>query len=96
MALDHPRVPVIALTARSDEIDIVLGLDAGAVDYVVKPFHLAELLARIRAHLRFAETARSDARQRQVVAGDVMIDTAARAGVRRHRSRSRCGRRSST
>ena len=78
MALDHPRVPVIALTARSDEIDIVLGLDAGAVDYVVKPFHLAELLARIRAHLRFAETARSDARQRQVVAGDVMIDTAAR------------------
>ncbi len=78
MALDHPRVPVIALTARSDEIDIVLGLESGAVDYVVKPFHLAELLARIRAHLRFAEGAGDGGRQRRVVAGDVVIDAAAR------------------
>jgi DNA-binding response OmpR family regulator len=78
MAVEHPRVPVIALTARSDEIDIVLGLESGAVDYIVKPFHLAELLARIRAHLRFAESARSDAGRRQVVAGDVVIDAAAR------------------
>ncbi len=78
MALDHPRVPVIALTARSDEIDVVVGLESGAVDYVVKPFHLAELLARIRAHLRFAETARNDVPRRHVVAGDVTIDAAAR------------------
>lgn len=78
MAVDHPRVPVIALTARSDEIDIVLGLESGAVDYVVKPFRLAELLARIRSHLRFAESARGDARQRRIVAGDVVIDAAAR------------------
>ena len=78
MALDHPRVPVIALTARSDEIDIVVGLESGAVDYVVKPFHLAELLARIRSHLRFAELAGNDAPRRRLTAGDIDIDPAAR------------------
>ncbi|HZB40765.1 MAG TPA: response regulator transcription factor, partial [Ilumatobacter sp.] len=51
-AREHPTVPVIVLTARDSEVDIVLGLDAGAVDYVVKPFRLAELLARIASHLR--------------------------------------------
>lgn len=48
----HPQATVVMLTARSEEIDIVLGLDAGADDYLIKPFHLSELLARIRAHLR--------------------------------------------
>ena len=46
------RVPIVLLTARQDEIDVVVGLDAGAVDYVTKPFRLAELLARLRAQLR--------------------------------------------
>jgi DNA-binding response OmpR family regulator len=45
-------VPVLMLTARSDEVDFVVGLDAGADDYVAKPFRLAELMARIRALLR--------------------------------------------
>jgi DNA-binding response OmpR family regulator len=45
-------VPVLVLTARTDEIDLVVGLDAGADDYVAKPFRLAELLARVRALLR--------------------------------------------
>jgi len=45
-------VPVLMVTARSEEIDVVIGLDAGAVDYITKPFRLAELLARIRAQLR--------------------------------------------
>jgi DNA-binding response OmpR family regulator len=45
-------VPVLVLTARADEVDTVVGLDAGADDYVTKPFRLAELLARIRALLR--------------------------------------------
>lgn len=45
-------VPVLILTARADEVDTVVGLDAGADDYVTKPFRLAELLARGRALLR--------------------------------------------
>jgi DNA-binding response OmpR family regulator len=48
---NHP-VPVLILTARADEVDLVVGLDAGADDYVTKPFRLAELLARVRALLR--------------------------------------------
>ncbi len=46
------KVPVIFLTARDDISDRVVGLDAGADDYVVKPFSIEELLARVRAHLR--------------------------------------------
>lgn len=45
-------VPILILTARADEVDLVVGLDAGADDYVTKPFKLAELLARVRALLR--------------------------------------------
>jgi DNA-binding response OmpR family regulator len=45
-------IPVLVLTARTDEVDFVVGLDVGADDYVGKPFRLAELLARIRALLR--------------------------------------------
>ncbi len=45
-------LPVLILTARADEVDTVVGLDAGADDYVTKPFRLAELLARTRALLR--------------------------------------------
>ncbi|GGO88157.1 response regulator transcription factor [Wenjunlia tyrosinilytica] len=49
--------PVLVLTARADEVDTVVGLDAGADDYVTKPFRLAELLARVRALLRRGTTA---------------------------------------
>ncbi len=49
-----PDLPVIVLTARGEIEDRVAGLDAGAVDYLVKPFSLAELLARVRAQLRVA------------------------------------------
>jgi len=47
-----PDVPIIMVTARSEEMDVVIGLDVGAVDYITKPFRLAELLARVRAQLR--------------------------------------------
>lgn len=46
------ELPIIILTARADIEDRVAGLDAGAVDYVTKPFSLTELAARIRAQLR--------------------------------------------
>ena len=46
------ELAVLMLTARTDEVDFVVGLDAGADDYVGKPFRLAELLARVRALLR--------------------------------------------
>jgi DNA-binding response OmpR family regulator len=49
---DGQVIPVLVLTARADEVDTVVGLDAGADDYVTKPFRLAELLARVRALLR--------------------------------------------
>ena len=53
----RPELPVIALTALGQVEDRVTGLDAGAVDYVTKPFSLNELAARIRAHLRTAAQA---------------------------------------
>jgi len=49
---DHPELPIILLTARSAEVDRVLGLELGADDYVVKPFSLRELIARVKARLR--------------------------------------------
>jgi DNA-binding response OmpR family regulator len=64
-------IPVLILTARADEVDTVIGLDAGADDYVTKPFRLAELLARVRALLR------RGASETRVVQG-VRIDTDAR------------------
>jgi DNA-binding response OmpR family regulator len=54
---EHDRkVPIVLLTARDSDIDVVVGLDAGATDYVTKPFAMTVLLARVRAHLRTSET----------------------------------------
>lgn len=55
---DGLTAPVLILTARGEEVDTVVGLDAGADDYVAKPFRLAELLARVRALLRRGGQAR--------------------------------------
>jgi len=63
------RPQVLMLTARDAEADIVLGLDAGADDYLVKPFRLAELLARVRACTR-----RADADRDHLGVGDLAID----------------------
>ena len=49
------RVPILLLTAKSDEVDKVVGLEMGADDYITKPFGMKELLARLRAHLRRTE-----------------------------------------
>lgn len=71
----RPDLDVIMLTARDDELDIVTGLDAGAVDYITKPFKLAELLARIRAQLRRID--HPQLRDR-IDLGDLVIDVQAR------------------
>lgn len=67
----RPELPVLMLTARTDEVDFVVGLDAGADDYVAKPFRLAELLARVRALLRRSAPDTLEA-------GGVAMDVAAR------------------
>jgi DNA-binding response OmpR family regulator len=69
----RPALPILILTARDAEIDAVVGLDAGAVDYVTKPFRLAELSARIRTHLR-----RVVASGDRIVVGELVVDRAAR------------------
>jgi len=71
-------VPIILLTARAGEVDRVIGLDNGADDYVVKPFSLPELTARIRAALRRTPK-RSD---NQLQVGDIRLDVAARRAYR--------------
>lgn len=69
-----PTIDVVMLTARDEELDVVVGLDAGAIDYITKPFKLAELLARIRAQLRRVEPHP----QSRTTAGDLVIDANAR------------------
>lgn len=71
-----PLLPVIVLTARAEEVDIVVGLHAGAVDYVTKRFRLAELLARVATHLRVVDARGAVLDVRTV--GDLRVDTAAR------------------
>ena len=71
-------VPVIVLSARSGEGDKVRALDAGADDYIEKPFGVSELLARVRAHRRRHQGGRGDDSASTVTIGDVEIDLGAR------------------
>lgn len=71
------RVPILLLTARTETSDRVAGLDAGADDYLPKPFALAELLARLRALLRRAQP-NDDVDASSFSVGDLRIDAAAR------------------
>src|SRR4051812_29659964 len=76
---------ILILSARDQELDVVAGLDAGADDYLVKPFRLAELLARVRAHLRRAAAAPGPDLPEPDRAGDITVDRAARRAWREHR-----------
>ena len=69
------QVPVIVLSAKEEETDTVLGLELGADDYVIKPFRMRELLARVRAALRRVETPLEAASLLRV--GDLVLDRAA-------------------
>ncbi len=74
-----PGAVLVVLTARDAEIDIVVGLDAGADDYLTKPFRYTELLARIRAHLRRGPTQANPAQAH--VVGELVVDPAARTAA---------------
>jgi DNA-binding response OmpR family regulator len=71
-----PQTVIVMMTARSEEIDVVLGLEAGADDYLVKPVRLVELRARIRAHLRRGAPVTPASPVQPV--GDLVVDVAAR------------------
>jgi DNA-binding response OmpR family regulator len=67
---------IVMLTARTDEMDVVVSLEAGADDYLTKPFRFGELLARIRAHLRRQAVVPHN--QEQLTVGSLAVDVAAR------------------
>jgi two-component system OmpR family response regulator len=73
-------VPILILTAKSEEIDKIIGLEIGADDYLTKPFSMRELIARIRAMLRRAEMvmAKSAGKETVLRVGDLEIDPARR------------------
>jgi DNA-binding response OmpR family regulator len=77
-----PRLPVIILTARGEVEDRVQGLDAGAVDYLVKPFSVPELMARVRAQLRSA----SQGAEQVIRSGDLELDLLSRQVTRGDRT----------
>jgi DNA-binding response OmpR family regulator len=78
----RPELAILILSARDEELDVVAGLDAGADDYLAKPFRLSELLARVRAHLRRA-TEKADTDQVEPLqVGELTVDTAARRAWR--------------
>lgn len=70
------RIPVLVLTARGEESDVLMGFDRGADDYVTKPFSTAELLARVRALLRRAHGPEDDAHLPVWRFGDVEVNPA--------------------
>jgi DNA-binding response OmpR family regulator len=73
----QPSAVIVMLTARTDEMDVVVGLEAGADDYLTKPIRLAELHARVRAHLRRnAATVAVDVPVAPI--GDLVVDPGAR------------------
>ncbi len=72
---EHARLPVIILTARGEESDVVLGLELGADDYLVKPFKVRELLARVRAVLRRSVETPPAQEDRRVEAGPLVVDS---------------------
>ncbi|MFY9783367.1 MAG: response regulator transcription factor [Acidimicrobiales bacterium] len=78
---DTTHIPVIMVTARTSEVDVVLGLEIGAADYVTKPYRLRELVARIRAVLRRPVTTAGD---EVITFGDLRIDFTRRTVTRKN------------
>jgi two-component system KDP operon response regulator KdpE len=75
---EYSAVPILMLTARSSEIDLLRGFDVGADDYLVKPFSVNELLVRVRALLKRSKFLQEIIQHPPLVAGDLAIDFAKR------------------
>ena len=69
-----PKVPILMVSARGEEIDVVVGLEIGADDYVIKPVRMRELLARITAHLRKARLESTETSAGRLEFKDLVID----------------------
>lgn len=76
------ETPIILLTARTGEVDKIIGLESGADDYVTKPFSTGELLARIRAVLRRASSRTTAARRNELQAGPLVLNLERRRAFR--------------
>ncbi len=77
LRVTNPGLPIVMLTARNEEVDLVVGLDAGADDYITKPFRVAELTARIRTRLRASSVSAGNSGDAHSF-GNLRLDPAAR------------------
>ena len=79
---EFSNVPIIMLTARSEDADKIIGFESGADDYVTKPFNILELKARIRAMLRRAGSGTQGKPDSTITVGDITLDTEQRIAIR--------------
>jgi len=79
---EFSNVPIIMLTARSEDTDKIIGFECGADDYITKPFNILELKARIRAMLRRASGGAQGKAASRITAGDLILDTEQRVAIR--------------
>ena len=79
---EFSNVPIIMLTARSEDADKIIGLESGADDYITKPFNILELKARIRALLRRAGAAKKQEPEQKLVCGHITLDRSSRSASR--------------
>ena len=76
------NIPILILTARTDEVDKIVGLEIGADDYMTKPFSMKELLARVRARLRRRDEPPTSGREQVLTAGPIRVDLLRREATR--------------
>lgn len=80
---EFPRMGIIMLTARSQDMDKIMGLEFGADDYMIKPFNPLELIARVNSLLRRIGTSEKNSEKSVIVSGEYKIDTSAMKVYRR-------------
>ena len=79
---EFSNVPIIMLTARSEDTDKIIGFESGADDYITKPFNILELKARIRAMLRRAGSGAQGRPSTRITVGGITLDTEQRVAIR--------------